>query len=180
MMMMILFHPQTPRRLNLSSLTRRPKPPQASVLDLLDISQSKRRDIFHISGSDTILSALQDMATHHVSGLVVVDHSTSNHSESKDPKKEVLGILYQKQIIREMAKLSTTEPHESPLVVLQTRVQDVCTPARDIIYLSPNDSLEDARAVMSLSGLKFLPVLSSTGRVLGVVSLTGLSLRMGL
>ena len=48
-------------------------------------------------------------------------------------------------------------------------IESVMTHSRDLVFLTPKDTLEDARALMSVSGKRHIPVLDGT-RLLGVIS----------
>ncbi|RLN51360.1 hypothetical protein BBJ29_009702 [Phytophthora kernoviae] len=54
------------------------------------------------------------------------------------------------------------------------KVSEVAIPARKVLHVSPQDSLEDCRAVMALSGVGELPVLQGD-KLLGTVSLTDIA-----
>ena len=75
-------------------------------------------------------------------------------------------MLHQKGIIRYIAERGSHS--------WDGKVSDVSVPSKDIIYVRPNDSVEDCRAVMALSNKNHLPVLEGH-KLLGVVSITGIS-----
>jgi CBS domain-containing protein len=58
----------------------------------------------------------------------------------------------------------------------ELRVRDAM--ARDVRICDPGDSLVEAEAVMQQAGIRFLPVVDESGRLLGVLSLASIAYEM--
>jgi len=146
-----------------------------TVRDLLQAKQSG--SVKYVSADDSIVTAAQQMANNRVTSLAVKDAST----------RRVVGILTQGDIIRCLAQkltvehmtLKTTaelaswdgEPSDVGLggVSWDVQVGAVMTPTKKIVYLTPEDSIEEAHELLAVSGKRHIPVLSGSALV-GVIS----------
>ena len=124
-------------------------------------------DILHFSGAGTrtvldtqrVTDAMHEIINRGVGSLVV-----------KDEKGRLVGFLTQRDLLRAIVThgkstlLAGSEPTGWNLVI-----KEIMTPSKELVFLAPKDTLRDARALMSVSGKRHIPVLSGT-QLLGVIS----------
>ncbi|KAJ0397862.1 hypothetical protein P43SY_005953 [Pythium insidiosum] len=151
-----------------------------SVADLLAVSKEFRsKQTNFILQDQTLRDAVQFLAKNENSATLVV----------VDDAHKVVGLLTNHLVLERIAQMASVSA-DAPLTAAaaaaadvvnsdgqdrvpcdwDTKVLDVAIPAREILHVSPTDSLEDCRAVMALSGRGELPVLEG-GKLLGTVSL---------
>lgn len=144
--------------------------PRMTVSDLLTISKEFRiKQTHHIQEDQTIRDAVKYLAKNENSATLVVvndDHKVvgmvTNHILLER-------IAKMKQITHKPSKKNADDGGDGS-IDWDTKVIKIAIPAREILHVSPDDSLEDCRAVMALSGRGEIPVLEG-GKLLGTVSL---------
>jgi CBS domain-containing protein len=112
------------------------------------IIQAKGAQVWTISPQATVLEALQLMADKNVGALLVTEGD------------QVAGIFSERDYARSVALKGRTAEN--------TRVGDIMT-AR-VIYVRPNQSMEDVMAVMTDKHIRHLPVMEDE-RLVGVISI---------
>jgi protein phosphatase PTC7 len=132
------------------------------MLDLIKHAPSGA-PVEYIPQDRTVAEALHAMMARKVGHLVV-----------KDAGDRIVGFVTQRDLLRCIARASgdpesllfnpAKEPHG-----WNCSVREIMTLSKDLIFLTPNDTLEDARALMSVSGKRHIPVLAGS-TLLGVIS----------
>uniref|UniRef100_M4BS73 CBS domain-containing protein n=1 Tax=Hyaloperonospora arabidopsidis (strain Emoy2) TaxID=559515 RepID=M4BS73_HYAAE len=122
--------------------------------------QFRSKQTNYIHEDKTLDDAVQCLMQNENSAALVVVNS----------QHQVVGLITNRlalhRIVRMRSTGETTQWH--------TKVSEVAIPARKMLFVSPEDSLEDCRAVMALSGFGELPVLKGN-KLLGTVSLTDIA-----
>ena len=114
-----------------------------------------------------VMDAMRTMIQHQKSSLMV-----------KSSDGRIVGFLTQRDLLRCIAALKRKTPlasitgHQSEPTSWNVPIKQVMTPSRDLVFLSPKDTLEDARALMAVSGKRHIPVLDGSD-LLGVISQKG-------
>jgi CBS domain-containing protein len=116
-----------------------------TVNQLLRLKGSK---IFSVAPTDSVLQAIEIMATHHVGALLVMNQGT------------LIGIISERDYARK--------------VILKNRSSDE-TPVGDImtspaVTVTPEDTVHHCMELMTEGRFRHLPVVQS-GRVLGILSI---------
>ncbi|CAK4698760.1 unnamed protein product [Aphanomyces euteiches] len=126
----------------------------ADLLKMAGLVRSQKACL--VSENDTLSVAVETLAGHHNSSTLVV----------VDSDDKVVGLLTQHRIIRHISK----HQHDWQTIL----VKDAALPSKDIVHVTPEDSLQDCRVVMALTGRGELPVLSGDS-LLGIISLTDIA-----
>jgi CBS domain-containing protein len=114
-----------------------------------DILHTKpNHSIAAVGPDDSVYSALQLMAERNVGALMVLDGD------------KVVGILSERDYARKVALLDR--------VSRDTKVHEIMSPR--VMFVNPDNTLEECMALMSDHRLRHLPVMSD-GRLHGVVSI---------
>ena len=114
-----------------------------------EILKKKGSDVFSISPQSTVFDALKMMADKDVGALLVVD------------EEKLVGILSERDYARRIIlkdKSSKT-----------TSVGDLMT--RNVLYISPEKTVEDCMVIMASKHVRHLPVLED-GNLIGLISST--------
>ena len=91
----------------------------------------------------------------------------------KDENGRVVGFVTQRDLLRCIVREGeppfarydgVSEPRG-----WNERISNVMTPSKDLVFLTPRDTLEDARALMAVSGKRHIPVLQGSD-LIGVIS----------
>ena len=110
--------------------------------------RSKGTQIFSVAPGDSVLRAIEIMATRHVGALLVMDQGT------------LVGIISERDYARKVI-LKNRSSHDTP-------VSDIMTsPA---VTVAPTDTVHHCMEVMTQRRFRHLPVVES-GRVVGVLSI---------
>ena len=132
----------------------------STCLDILKMSKNKDDQLRHVRLDETVMHALRHLIEGGVGSLVV-----------KDDKERVVGFLSQRDVLRSIAKARGGPwqgKYDEPKG-WNVSVSTIMTPSKDLIYLSPEDTIADARALMSVSGKRHVPVISGS-TLLGIIS----------
>jgi protein phosphatase PTC7 len=93
----------------------------------------------------------------------------------RDASDRITGFLTKRDVIKAIVKrsehLAADESDDSWAEPngWNVQVKTVMTPSKDLVYLGPNDTLEEARALLAHSGVRHLPILSGSN-LIGVIS----------
>jgi CBS domain-containing protein len=110
--------------------------------------QVKGTQIFSVAPSDSVLRAIETMATRHVGALLVMTEGT------------LLGIISERDYARKVI-LKNRSSHDTP-------VSDIMSsPA---VSVTPEDTVHHCMQLMTEGRFRHLPVVKS-GRVLGILSI---------
>ncbi|KAI9919969.1 hypothetical protein PsorP6_015504 [Peronosclerospora sorghi] len=144
-----------------SSAKPLPSSSRMSVADLLEVSkQFRTKQTNYIPEDQTLDEAVKCLTQNENSATLVV--------VNKD--HQVVGLMTNRLALEILVRMRST----SMSTDWNVKVSDVAIPARKVLHVSPEDSLEDCRAVMALSGVGELPVLKGS-KFLGTVSLTDIA-----
>lgn len=129
------------------------------VVTTLDVLQLTKHDAPRFVGEhDLISEAMQRMDEHRISSLVV-----------RDGQDRVVGFLTQLDLLRAIVRRGTKDEYSGEPTGWNVAVSQVMTPSKDLVFLSPTDTLEDARSLMAVSGKRHIPVLSGS-TLLGILN----------
>ncbi len=117
----------------------------ATVADLL---RFKGHDVWAVAPDATVYDALKLMAEKNVGAVLVLD---GDH---------VVGILSERDYARKVV-LRGKSSRETP-------AREIMTPR--VLYVHPNQSIEECMALMTDKHIRHLPVLEN-GRLVGVISI---------
>lgn len=114
------------------------------------ILATKGHDVFTVSADSTVFDALQTMAERNVGALVVLDGEL------------IVGMFSERDYARKVILQGLSSP--------RTVVRQVMTST--VLYATPDQSVEECMALMATDKhVRHLPVLDSTGRLAGVISI---------
>ena len=106
-------------------------------------------DIFSVTADSTVLEAMKVMAERNVGAALVMSGN------------KIEGILSERDIVRKVDVLGKTSA--------TTRVREIMT--EKVLYVAPNQPLEECMAIMTEKRVRHLPVMESDERLLGVISI---------
>ncbi len=112
------------------------------------ILQSKGSGTWTVGPDATVFAALELMAEHNIGALVVVEHD------------DVIGIFSERDYARKVILLGKSSR--------DTAVGEIMT--RDVICVTPGQTVEKCMAIMTDKHIRHLPVLED-GRLAGVISI---------
>jgi CBS domain-containing protein len=107
-------------------------------------------DVLTCRPDDTLKSIFKQMADHHVSSIIVVDHEA-----------HPVGILTERDIMQRVVTVEAVDPETTPVSRVMTR---------DTIILHPDNSIYRALSVLHESGVKHLPLVEKD-RLAGIVTM---------
>jgi CBS domain-containing protein len=110
--------------------------------------KAKGADVFAITPEDSVLHAIEIMATRHVGALLVMNQAT------------LLGIISERDYARKVI-LKNRSSHDTPVADIMT------SPA---VSVTPDDTVHHCMEVMTEGRFRHLPVVMS-GRVVGMLSI---------
>ena len=110
--------------------------------------QEKGNQIFSVTAQDSVLHAIEIMATRHVGALLVMNQGS------------LIGIISERDYARKVI-LKQRSSHDTPVADIMT------APA---ISVSPDDTVHHCMQVMTDGRFRHLPVVSG-GRVVGMLSI---------
>ncbi len=116
---------------------------------LQDILMSKGNQIHTIRPEATVLEATRKMNQHKIGALVVMQDN------------QVVGIFTERDVLQRVVAEA-----RSPA---ELRVAEVMT--TDVICAEPDTDLEEASRIMKTRRIRHLPVCTSNGRLLGIISI---------
>ena len=112
--------------------------------------RKKGHTVWSVSPDATVYEALQLMAEKDIGAVLVMDGET------------LVGILSERDYARKVLLHDRTSR--------ETRVDEIMT--REVVCASPEQSLEEAMALMAAHHIRHLPVLEEGDRVVGIVSIS--------
>lgn len=122
-------------------------------MTLHDILRNKGSNVCTIGAQATLAEVAQVLARHNIGSLVVC--------EPAGPQGErLLGIITERDVVRVLAK--------HPTSLERLTVADIMV--RDVVTVSPNDSVEDTMGLMTERRIRHLPVVED-GRLAGMISI---------
>jgi len=118
------------------------------MLTVDQLLHSKGTEVFSVTPHDSVLRAIEVMATRHVGALLVMNQET------------LLGVVSERDYARKVI-LKNRSSHDTP-------VSDIMTsPA---VTVSPEDTVHHCMQIMTEKRFRHLPVVKN-GRVLGMLSI---------
>ena len=130
----------------------------ATVSQILEHAKRSGKGVQFVHEKEKISEAAGTMVKSRLSSIMV-----------KDTSNRAVGFLTQRDILRCIVDNGKILPGHNEPVGWNVMVSSVMTLAKDLVYLSPEDTIEEARALVSVTGHSQIPVLSGT-TVLGVIS----------
>jgi CBS domain-containing protein len=110
--------------------------------------KSKGTEVYSVAPQDSVLHAIEMMATRHVGALLVMNHAT------------LVGIISERDYARKVI-LKNRSSHDTP-------VSDIMTaPA---VSVTPEDTVHHCMEIMTEKRFRHLPVVKG-GRVVGMLSI---------
>ena len=132
-----------------------------TVLDIL--KHAGHGGVKYVLETERVMDAMRTMVEGKVGSLVV-----------KSEGGKLVGFVTQRDCVRCIVRRGSTSADSGLFgggepTGWNDEVRTIMTPSRELIFLSPKDTLDDARALMSVAGKRQIPVLSGN-TLLGVVS----------
>jgi len=118
------------------------------MLTVAQLLRSKGTEVFSVAPQDSVLRAIEVMATRHVGALLVMDQG------------ELIGIISERDYARKVI-LKNRSSHDTPVGDIMT------SPA---IGVSPDETVHHCMQLMTDGRFRHLPVLKG-GRVVGILSI---------
>lgn len=119
------------------------------MISLKQFLQHKGGEIWSVTSNSSVLSALQKMAEKNIGALLVIDEG------------KLVGILSERDYARKVALMGK--------VSKDTAVKDIMT--ERVLYVRPDESIEDCMALMTEKHFRHLPVIDNKGKILGMISI---------
>ena len=110
--------------------------------------REKNREVLTVGPDDTVLEAIQKMADSNVGSLVVVD------------SKKVVGMFTERHYAREVILKGRSSPKTKVGAIMATKV----------VYVGPEQTVEECMAIMIEKAIRHLPVLSEN-QLVGIISI---------
>jgi CBS domain-containing protein len=117
-----------------------------TVSQLLDAKS--QREIWAVAPDASVHEAVKLMAHHGIGAVLVVEH------------KNLVGIVSERDYVKKVLLPETS--------VQETPVSAIMTP--QVIYVRPEQTIEECMALMTEKGIRHLPVMSYN-RLIGVISI---------
>ncbi len=115
-----------------------------------DIIAASNQEVWSISPNATVFEALKVMSDKNIGALPV-----------RDRGKGVVGIVSERDYARKVSLMGKTSR--------ETRVEDIMTPASQMVTIRPDTSLEACMGLMTLHHIRHLPVFAKE-RLVGIIS----------
>jgi CBS domain-containing protein len=122
-------------------------------MTLQDILRNKGTNVYTIETQATLAEVAQVLARHNIGSLVVSEPASSTG-------ERLLGIITERDVLRACAK--------HPTSLERLKVADVMV--RDLVTVSPTDSVEDTMGLMTERRIRHLPVVDN-GHLVGIISI---------
>ena len=110
------------------------------------------------AGVSQVMDAIRTMVDNEVGSLVV-----------QDGGERVVGFLTGRDMLRTVVTKGKLSEYGTEPEGWNVPVSSVMTPATELIFLSPTDTLDDARSLMAVSGKRHMPVLSGE-TLMGIIN----------
>lgn len=128
-------------------------------------------EVVTLKPSHSLEGAARLLARHNIKGAPVVnDEGKCLGMVSKD---DLLAALYREEDIHfssDVEKLFSSGFASGKSVGRDPHVEDIMT--RDVVFVSPDDSIEKVCSIMAARRIHRVPVLDANGRIVGIVSAT--------
>lgn len=112
------------------------------------VLEKKGHDVWTIHPDDTVFKALEEMANRNVGALVALENGN------------VVGVFTERHYARNVFLKGRSSP--------ETVIRNVMT--TDVIFIRPDQTVDQCMAIMTEKGLRHLPVLHE-GKLTGIVSI---------
>ena len=144
----------------INRLLARPASSSAAPVTALQILKKQKGlgNVHFVYEAETVSVAMQRMVDEACGSVVV-----------KDTDGRVVGFVTQRDTLRAIVNKGHSSEHSAEPIGWNVPVSQVMTPSKDLVCLSPTDTLEDARSLMAVSGKRHIPVLSGS-TLLGVLN----------
>jgi len=119
------------------------------MISLKQFLEHKGGEIWSVTSESSVLGALQKMAEKNIGALLVIDEG------------KLVGILSERDYARKVALMGK--------VSKDTAVKEIMT--QRVLYVRPDESIEDCMALMTEKHFRHLPVIDSKGKILGMISI---------
>jgi len=119
------------------------------MISLKQFLEHKGGEIWSVTSASSVLGALQKMAEKNIGALLVIDEG------------KLVGILSERDYARKVALMGK--------VSKDTAVKEIMT--ERVLYVRPDESIEDCMALMTEKHFRHLPVIDNKGKILGMISI---------
>ena len=164
------FYPASRRLLSASTYvsssdrdlqTTRRRLRDVTIAEVLQRKHTERWVDATISKSDTVSDAMQVVIERNLGALMVVDRESNLNTETHQ-KGKVLGMMTSRDLLRRFSKGKTKGRNLEE--VGREKVETLMTPLNKVVYGRPEETVGQARDIMSKVGVKCLPIMSKEGR----------------
>ncbi len=143
------------------------------------VNDYMKRKVITVKPTDSIFKVAETLSEHHISGTPVVN------------KRKVVGVISEADIVKfmklDLSKTHTelmAEPHALSVVILtlikdqlgikkhleeMSKIQAKDLMSKEIISVSPNESILEAASILDHNHIERLPVINK-GRLVGIIS----------
>jgi CBS domain-containing protein len=119
------------------------------VSTVSEILEAKGRDVLQIDAAATVFDAIKKMVDGNVGALLVTDGG------------DLAGIVTERDYLRRVTIEGRTEKG--------TQVREIMS--SELVYVTPDTSVQECMAVMTERRIRHLPVLDEGRKVVGIVSI---------
>ena len=144
----------------LATLPRRRASSTTTALDILHKQQE-------VTGSTTVQAVQESCMT--VEAMRIMVERSLGSLVVRDSSDRVVGFVTQRDLLRCVVERGVHQYHTAEPVAWSVPVADVMTHSKDLVHLTPSDTLDEARSLMTVSGKRHVPVLSGD-TLLGVIA----------
>jgi len=136
------------------------------VSEVLDAKHAHRWVNPIIQHGATLREAIETVIDGGLSGMMVVDANENDQTK-------VLGLLTSRDLLRLMNYL--IKDGQSNDIIMNRSIADLMTPISQVVYARPEETIGMCRTIMAKLGIKCLPILSSEGKVAGLITARDMS-----
>ena len=116
--------------------------------DVKEILKVKGKEVFSIPPDTTVFDALKILAEKNIGAIVVSE------------KDKVVGIFSERDYARKIILKGKSS--------IDTKVSELMT--KDVLYVSPNESIDECMSLMSENHIRHLPVIKEE-ELIGIISI---------
>ncbi|MDQ3839947.1 MAG: CBS domain-containing protein [Thermoproteota archaeon] len=121
------------------------------VIESIPVSSFMTRNVITETEDQNIQAVCKIMNENSIGSVVILKRSDNNNPNRNNNKKEIVGIITERDIVRIIALLQPSS--------LTVPIREFMS--KPVITLSPNNSIKDAIQTMQLKNIRTLPVVEN-------------------